>query len=179
MALIQKSEPTGLDKRIQDFQSHLYSELGFTDWNCFPRVYVNESEKGLVPEYYEGDKEYNEVLFDDNHDISSFFFRSSDETPGGDYYKECDVALVFQCDLPALFTSISHRADSEFDNLVYKALESYDMETHFSWISTQHGIAKVYREFDKSKIKYTDMSQRYVVRFNVRARFEVVDSQCN
>lgn len=179
MALIQKISPVGLDTRIDDFQVHLFNALGFPNWECFPRVYMNETEKGLVPEYYEGDKEYTDTLFDDRVDLRSFFFQYSSVTPTENYFKECDVALICQMNLPNLFPSVSHRADAEFDNLVYSAIHSFDMETHFRWLSTEHGIDRIYREFDKTKITYTDMSHRYNVRYNFRARFEVVDSQCN
>ena len=39
MSLIQKTNPVGLDVKIDSFQSYLYSTLGFADWQCYPAIY--------------------------------------------------------------------------------------------------------------------------------------------
>lgn len=170
MANIRKANPVGLDKRIDDFQVYLFDTLGYSNWECFPRVYMNESEKGLIPEYYEGTKEYEDVLYNDRVDLSSFFFRSSREEREDTGFS-CDVALVFQADLPKLFSSISHRADEEFDDSIRKASENYDLRDEFELVSMEHLINNVYREFNKDKIRQSDMSNRYVVRANYRVHF--------
>ena len=76
MSLIQKTNPVGLDKIIDGFQAYMYNRLTFTNWEMLPRVYANEDVGGgLIPEYYDSEKEYYEVFYDDDFSLTSFFFR--------------------------------------------------------------------------------------------------------
>ena len=174
MALIQKTSPVGLDRAIDDFEVYVYGALGFDDWNCYPRVYAvpNRDQNGLVPAHFDSGIDYTEVLSDDRVNISSFFFRSSEVKRVESGY-ECDVAWIIQCDLPALFPSISHRADEELASLIHQASSDYANEERFKHQSTEYGINAVYREFDKKQIKLDDMSDRHVVRFNYRVFYRL------
>ena len=123
MSLIQKTNPVGLDKIIDGFQAYMYNKLAFTDWEMLPRVYANEDVGGgLIPEYYDSEKEYYEVFYDDDFSLTSFFFRYTPIEVVNGYY-ECNVALIFQADLIELFPSIVHRADEEFNSRIIKAWE--------------------------------------------------------
>jgi hypothetical protein len=179
MALFQRTSPVGLDKSIIDFQNHLTDTLAFANWNNFDRVYLNEKNPtGLVPEYYDGNGDYQEVLYNDGVDISSFFFRSSEVKPVGDGY-EVNVAWIVQCDLNALFPLISHRADEELAALILEASGDYPIDDRFSYQSTEYQINNVYREFDKKQLKHDDVSERHVVRFNYKVFYTLVGSLCN
>lgn len=178
MALFQRSNPVGLDSAIIEFQNHLTTSLAFENWNNFDRAYLNEKNaKGLIPEYYDGAGEYHDVLYDDEFDICSFFFRSSDVKRVDKGY-QCDVAWIFQCDLPALFPLIQHRADEELASLVCQTSNDYAMESRFEHQSTEYGINNVYREFDKTQVKLDDLSDRHVVRFNYKVYYTLVGSLC-
>lgn len=179
MALIQKTNPVGLDREIDDFQVYAYAKLGFSDWACYPRVYAvpNRDQKGLIPAHFDSGIDYTEVFSDDRVNVSSFFFRSSDVKRVDKGY-QCDVAWIFQCDLPALFPLIQHRADEELASLVCQASNDYAMESRFEYQSTEYGINNVYREFDKTQVKLDDLSDRHVVRFNYKVYYTLVGSLC-
>jgi hypothetical protein len=167
MALIQKTNPVGLDREIDDFQVYAYAKLGFSDWVSYPRVYsvLNRNERGLIPAHFDSGIDYTETFSDDRVNISSFFLRSSDVKRVDNGYK-CDVSWIMQCDLPSLFPLIPHRADEELAALVCQASNDYAKDTVFQHQSTEYGINNVYREFDKTQVKLDDMSNRHVVRFN-------------
>ncbi len=174
--IIQKTNPVGLDEQINGFQSYLWDKLGFSDWQMFPRVYMNQDVSlGLIPEYYDSDKDYYEVFYDDRFSVTSFFFRYSQIEVVNGYY-ECNVGLIFQADLIELFPSIMHRADEEFNDMIIKAWETRPLIYDFNLLSVQFGIDQVYSEFKKDQIKYDDMSNQHVSRYNFRVRYEIA---CN
>ena len=167
----QRTNPKGLDVAIIRFQNHLETKLAFSNWDNFDRAYLNEKNPtGLVPEYYDADGEYQEVLYNDTVDISSFFFRSSKVEKVETGY-ECDVALIVQCDLPSLFPSITHRADEELARMFELASDNYHLDDDFELVDVEYLINNVYREFDKKQVQFDDISNRHVVRFNYRVRY--------
>ena len=173
MAIYQRTNPVGLDARITEFQSYLYAKLGFANWECFDRVYMNEQvDKGLRPEAYEVNREYKDVLYDDTVDISTFFFRSSKVDRVNNGY-ECDVSLIVQCELPKLFPSIAHRADEELASKFELASENYNLRDYFKLEDAEYLIKNVYREFDKEQLQLDDISSRHVVRFNYRVHYKL------
>ena len=72
MALIQKTNPVGVDRMIDRLQTLLYDSLGWVEYDCFPRVYANEYfDSGLIPEHFEFPRDvdisdYTEVFLNDN-----------------------------------------------------------------------------------------------------------------
>ena len=172
MALIQKINPVGVDEVIDMYQTYLWGKMSFNNWQMLPRVYTNETTDGLIAEYYEGDVDYSGVFYDDTFNISSFFFRSSNIEPVDGYF-ECNISLIFQCDLDSLYPSINHRADEEFNNSILRYSYNFKARREFEFINAQFGIDDVYREFKRDQIKYSDMQERYVCRYNFRARYEI------
>lgn len=173
MALFQRSNSVGLDSAIIEFQNHMTTSLAFINWNNFDRVYLNEKNPtGLIPEYYDGNGDYQNVMYNDEFDVSSFFFQSSEDVETENGY-ECDVALIVQCDLPKLFPSILHRGDQELARLFKLASSNYHLRDDFKLADTEYQINNVYREFDKKLIKFDDISDRHVVRFNYKVLYRL------
>ena len=172
MALIQKINPLGLDSEIDDFQTFIYPAVGFVDWECYPRIYQNPNSRKMLPEYYKGNGEYIEVLYDDKYKVTSFFLANEKRKllEGGDIV-EMIVSLIVQADIEKLFPAITHRADEELNNLFLNQSSQYVGNRNFKLIDIENGVENVYREFDTSRLKLEDMSNQYIVRFNYRVRF--------
>lgn len=171
MALNQKILPVGIDRAIDEFQSFIYSGVGFANWECYPRIYMNPTAKGRFPEYYVSNGEYKEVLYDDKFKVTSFFLVSESRPINDDGIVEVEVALIVQADLKKLFPLIPHRADEELNILFHNQSNDYVNNRDFRLISVENGIKKVYAEFDQSLSKFDDMSNQYLARFNYRVRY--------
>lgn len=179
MSIVRKTDPVGLDLKIDQFQSYLFETLGFTDeqYESFPRAYLNlkeiDDKKVLIPEHFESNiDDYNDVLFNDSHDVSSFFFRVPGSLPSIGGYGTARVAMIFQAQLDKLFPNAPHRFDEELNGLIEKA--SFDFNGHdtFKWETTIVGLEEAYREFNLDHIKYDDMHPFYVVRLEYLVRYD-------
>lgn len=171
MALIQKTNPVGVDVPIDGFQSYLYGALGLSDFEMYPRVYHTPHGSQSIPEHYEGDNEYDRVMYDDTHDMSSFFITTTDREIDSKGLATTEIALIIQADLPVLYPSILHRADEELTNAIHQNSNTYTLKAWFKLERVIHTIDKVYREFDKSQIRQTDISNRFVARFEYKVRY--------
>ena len=171
MALILKTNPRGIDFAIDKFQSHLDDELTFANWDSYHRVYLNPSDSGLVPERYKENGEYGEVFYDDTFDMTTWFFVSDERPAAIDGIIETTVSLIVQADLNKLFPAINHRADEELNNAFVLAGQSFIGIEDFKLESIFTTLDKVYQEFDRKAVTFTDMSNRYVTRFNYKARY--------
>lgn len=177
MALIQKTSPVGLDNRIGQFQAYLFDKLGFTDHQSYPRMYLNlveiDGKKGLLPEHFESNiDDYDDVLFDDNYNVSSFFFRVPGNLPSVGGYGTARVAMIFQAQLDKLFPDAPHRFDEELNGMIEAASFSYNGHDIFQWDTTIVGLEEVYREFTLDHVKFDDMHPFYVVRLEYLVRYD-------
>jgi hypothetical protein len=172
MALIQKLNPQGIDIPIDEFQGYLFGSLGFADYESYPRVYLNPNERGRLAEYYDGNKEYKEVLYSDKHEITSYFLvdETRDLIEDGEIV-ETTVSLIVQANVLNLFPLVAHRADEELNNLIHSYSVAYYNNRVFRLTSIENGVENVYREIDTSRLKTEDMSEQYIVRFNYRVRY--------
>lgn len=173
MALIQKTNPRGIDIKIDSFQAHLDSALSFTEWDSYHRVYTNPNEGSnlLVPERYDAAGEYQEVFYNDNFDITTWFFVANERPVAPDGYITATVSLIVQANLDKLYPAIAHRADEELNNSFEIASRSFPGRTEFVLESIWTTIDRVYTEFDKAQILLDDMSKQYVVRFNYKVSY--------
>lgn len=166
-----KVSPVGIDVAINDFQTHLFNAVGIPEWEMYPRVYHNPRKDSMIPEFYNGDNEYVEVMYNDDYIMSSFFITDTDRDLIIDGHGESNVSLIVQADLRELYPSITHRADEELTNLIHVKSNSFIPSSWFTLESASFTIDKVYREFDKTRITFDDMSNRYVARFEYKVRY--------
>ena len=168
--LIQKSNPVGIDYVISQLQKKVYDFLtvkkGFTKYDSYERAYVNPKGTSEIPEVYVGKNEYKEVLFNDKFNITSFFVvddkRNYDKENARGFIQ--NVSLIFQCNLKALYPSITHRADEEFNKDAFNALKYAYSGIDINEMIT--GIDNVYSDFDKTRLEYVDMSSFHIVKLN-------------
>lgn len=188
--LITKTNPTGIDLKIQQFQTDLHDrlmELWGLDKNdagenklfeCYGRSYRNRKDTGYVAEIFNG-TEYKDVYWNDSLNAISFF-GISDKT---DIIanNQTDVHLVVFVDLKKLAlkdssnTLITHRADNEVRNQVQNIIgrSMYG----FSLNSIETGIANVLKEYPGSyrdtRLKNVDMHPVHCFRLNFSIEFDI------
>ena len=176
MALIQKTDPKGLDVKIGSFQSYLFTTLGFADWECYPRIYsipssANSERRGLLPAHFTTEVDYEEVYMDDDFNLSTFFYANTDVT-FNQWIGKTQVSLICQVRLDELFPSIDHRADEEFNTLVTNASNNYSGFGTFTLTNIKKTIDEVYKEFKTDQIELTNMQPYYVVRFDYEVYYD-------
>lgn len=165
MSVIRKTTPVGRDILIDHLQLWLYNQLSLTNYDSYHRVYKNDTEKGIIPEKYNNNGDYHEVLFNDDYNATSFFI-TEDEVDNNNGAFSSDVSIIFQVNLSKVYPSITHRADEEFINDVSLLLKRERFG--FEFVNIQTGIDNVYREFNKTDIKWDNIGEFFVVRFNLK-----------
>ena len=175
MSLIQKTNPVGLDIKIDNFQSYLYNTLGFSDWQCYPAIYsvptsANSDFKGLIPAHFETGTDYTEVYTDDKYDLSTFFYSEENET-FENWIGRTTVSLICHVRLDELYPSIDHRTNTEFNTAVINASNGYSGYETFSLIGIKKTVKEVYKEFVTGQIELTNMQPYYVVRFDYEVNY--------
>jgi hypothetical protein len=127
MALIQKTNPVGVDRMIDRLQTLLYDSLGWTEYDCFPRVYANEYfDSGLIPEHFEFPRDvdisdYTEVFLNDNLYAQSIILIDDMMSVNNKQFKT-KANIIFHVNLNDLYPSVEHRADEECHVQVIKAI---------------------------------------------------------
>lgn len=170
--LVLKSEAIGVDFIIDKMQKVLHSKLNtfFTDWNSYHRSYKNpknvDGRNVIIPEVYTEAGEYKECYFDDIVAMSSFFIVSDSRVVSNSGLYLCDISIIFQTKLNEVFPDILHRADEELIIKITDAINKTIFRKYLNAIKT--GINEVYSEFDKTQIKYDDMSYYHVCRFDFK-----------
>lgn len=165
MALIQKTNPVGLDNEVQRFQTWIYNELialGWTNYESYPLVYKTESENGIRPELNIDWKDYSEVLYSDKFNATSFFIQ--DDTTDYNKTNTVNISIIFQADVKELYSNVPHYADNEMQEEITDIIRRNDYG--FTLNTIQRGIGNVYSEFDKEGIKYSDIAPRHTLRYN-------------
>ena len=173
MPLIQKIEPVGIDRVIDLIQVDLFNGLA---WDSLPnvtyeanhRAYKNETSDGIIPEIYDGKKEYREIYFDDNVSASSFFL--VDDSRTGDKKYSIIVSIIFQLKLDKIFPLITHRADEEAHRDVLDVLERNPTQAKITALIT--GIANVYPGLKIDQVRFDNMQPFHVFRVDMEVNYE-------
>lgn len=171
--LVRKTYPIGIDKIVDAIQVKLDESTFFsgTDWDNFPRAYKNPKHvrtNGYMPEVYDGNGEYKEVLMNDKMTLTSFFV-AGDQRPYSNTNMTSDLSLIVQCsDLDEIFPSIEHRADEE---LIHKFLNILNVVPGIKITNIETSISEVYKEFDIRDLIFDDMGSFFVFRVNMSTSF--------
>ncbi len=176
MAKVQRTGSVGLDNAISAHQDHLFTSLsiaGFvnaTNWQSYDRAYGNPHSGGLIPEVFTGGQEYEQVLYNDNFLMTSFYFMSDRETME-EGKVVVDVDLIVQANIQDIYPLIDHRADEELRQLFVFLSESFALSDEFELKEIFTSIDEVYREFVKRQIEIDDMSGQHVFRLQYEVRY--------
>ena len=178
MALIQKTDPKGLDIKIDGFQSYLFRVLGFADWQSYPRIHPVPSDpdsqyKGLIPAHFlsGSNVDYDEVYLNDEFNLSTFFYTDSDSTFES-WKGKTIVSLIVQARLSDLYPSVDHIADEELNAAIIEASNNYFGFETFTLIGQKNKVQEVYEEFITDQIRLTNMQPYYVVRFDYEVNYD-------
>lgn len=171
-----KTSPVGIDIPIRKLQTRIYNVL--CDWgdiDGYGRVYRNPKKDRVIPEFYKGDGDYQEVLINDCRD-SIFFFDMHPETDVSNRdYATTRLDIIFYVNLKNLI-GLTDRQDEEVRNRVIQILKSkpynYRMEKMYTTID------KVYSEFKgvAEILKNKDMS--YYHHFRISGLISYRASNC-
>ena len=158
MALVQKTNPVGIDRQINRLQELLYNSLGWIEYDCFPRVYANEYfDTGKIPEHFEFPRDvdvsdYTEVFLNDKIFAQSIIV--VDDRRDYNHQFKSKVDLIFHVNLNDLYPAIEHRADEECHVQVIKALDKIPFVTVDRLVT---GIRNVYSDMRVGQILDSDM----------------------
>lgn len=174
MGLIQRDNNYGVDVPIDRFQFDLYQSLSteFGNWDSYPRVYKNERKKDntdyITAEHaIDNQFDYLSVLYNDNKDMVSFFFKDNESSI--DYViGKTTVSFIVQCDLNKIYPTETNRAD---ERLKRDILTEISRQPYFNVIRTIDGVESVYREFRKDELMYSNISPRHIVRFDIEVDY--------
>lgn len=176
MAKVQRTNPVALDAAIAKHQDALWSTIKIggspiVNWESYDRVYKNyKKSTGLIPEHFTGGKDYKEVFYNDNFDLTSFYIADdSSDLSSGDGVTT--VSLIVQANLSNLYPAIAHRADEELRNLFTYASNIYWNYDSFALQEIETSIDRVYREFYQNNIRLDDMSEKHCFRMNFTVKY--------
>ena len=171
----QISTPVGLDKVIQSLQDDLAglaTTWGISNYNCYPRCYVNNSQDGNVVEYFDG-TEYKQLTFNDRVDVESFFFETgtSQSVDGNPRIQVAPVALVFALNLENVYPLLSHRADMEVRRDILHTVQG-NVDARYIQVDgvaiTPQEVFAGLRDFLED---YNDMQPRHILRFDLQITY--------
>ena len=176
MALVQKTSPKGIDIIINSLQAYLFNGLtatgiGWTKYQSYPRANKNETDNGLIVEFYTDNNEPKDVYTDDDFNASSFFLVGDTIESTSDTMYSVDIKIIFQVDLSKLYPLIPHTADEEMHRDVIILLEKNPF-TDGTPTKITTGIRKIYS--DEGLIKtdgFEDMSNLHVVKFDLKINY--------
>jgi hypothetical protein len=177
--LVRKQNAIGLDYEIDLIQKSIYNYLttkkGYTNYESYPRAYINEHKGNSIPEYSTDKKDYIELLFNDKFSITSYFvIQDNREYINGQHF-EVEGSIIFQANIKELYTSVSHRADEEMNkdcfNAVKKTLRGLDITNMVT------GKDNVYSDFSfdentRQRLNTIDLSQNHVLKINFTLKYK-------
>jgi hypothetical protein len=177
MSLIQISDCLGVDCAIKMVQTRLYSVLNPLwggDWDSYPRIYKNkiqgaDGQDYFIPEFLDGDFEYKtDTLFNDKVDVVSFFL-VGDRRDMFEFIPTVDVSIIFSCLINNIYPR-PQKADEEMLKDILSAIKT--IPSIWDLVSIETGVDQVYKEFRKEDLKYSDLSNRHLLRFNFRVTYD-------
>ncbi|CAL2077684.1 conserved protein of unknown function [Tenacibaculum sp. 190524A02b] len=118
-----KENPVGIDLLIQKLQKKLNHKISYDGMHSFGRVYLNEIEGKLVPEYYKGNGEYKEVLLNDRINGNIFFIEDG-TTKKKSSQLITPISLIILLDLEKLSNINDKRIDEEVKTEIYSIIET-------------------------------------------------------
>lgn len=175
MSVHYKTLPVDVDVVIDKMQRHFSAALSGLTQNSewYPRIYpvpVDGKSNQKLPAYFEQNKDYLDVFYNDRIDLMVFFVVGERADFDGTQYTR-DVSMVVQANLKALYPGTAHLADEELHNAIHFAWSQYPIKKNWALSGFETGIENVFREFDTTKITLTDMQLRHVVRFNFTVQY--------
>lgn len=179
MSKVSITNPVGVDLAVADIQNKMFEYLtvtaGWTNYESYPRAYVNPKKGGAIPEVFTGNREYKECLFDDKFNVTSFFIVENSKPYDGDNGNfEASISIIFQCKLNELYPSITHRADEEMHLDLIEAIKrtAYIKQLGGVITSTEDVYSALSIPSDyAARVALDDMSDFHVVKIDLTIKY--------
>lgn len=177
--LVRKKCPEGIDLVVDRAQSELFVQLikfGWRNYKSYHRAYKNKIGKSVVPEVYDQNGDYIEVLFDDTFSATSFFIVDDKRYYDSDVFTITqDVSMIFQANVKKLFPAIKHRADEEMIDQVRRSIKRANWDVRFTGVTT--GFDKVYEalKMPTDKAPLDDMGDFAIAKFDFKMIYTNTD----
>jgi len=188
MSIVSKTNPKGVDNVIDAIQQYLYPSLlglGWTDYEMYPRANKNADGQSIIPEISTDPKDYQEVLFSDKYNATSFFLVSDEvQINNEERLIVQDVSIIFQLNLKELYPTVTtHRADEEAHAHLTQLFTSND-ELFVDTTGYVTTVQRVYSDlsiqnFSRGNLNLDDMSRFHVVRYDFTVTYGLDDCQLN
>lgn len=167
-------DPKGIDLPIQEMQQlfidNLWQNVDVSKKQFNHRVYSNVRRDNVIPEIYIGGNEYQEVKFNDNLHVLSWF----DVSDTTDSYRlgqvNQSVGVFFAINLDKLYTELTHRAIEESHIEVQKVLLKRASEFEITGITTGK---QAYGDFSTENLKAFNMQPWHVFRFDCNVKYSL------
>jgi len=114
--LVQKVNPVGIDRIIDQMQVRMFNKINVSEWANYPRSYKNFKRKNRnskLPEIHIGNGEYEDVLFNDRFNLTTFFVESDTVEALNSGMNRQDLALIIQANLSNIYPLDERRNDEE------------------------------------------------------------------
>jgi hypothetical protein len=169
MSKYLKSGAVGLDKEINHLQDWIYDRLvtdfSWTDYECYGRAYLNKNPRTEGKNIFEvstNGKDYKEVLMDDKHAVSSFFYKKDLVQ---NELAEATVLLFFNINLKKLLGQKATRMD---EDAIIEILNCIHINPPgFKTGKVKIGTKDVYSEFNIDTQSRDDLSDYMVCSFEL------------
>lgn len=175
------TEPIGIDVEIQGVQKNLYANLvglWSGDISAYGRIYKNQSDKGLIPEWYNSSKkDYEEVYYDDKKSCVFCFLVGDNDTTEDELLFITNVKIVFMLDLSKVYPSETERQDAKVQRDVVNFLRDYNFQ-RYKITDIERGIDTIFNDYETSGIKFNDIQPFHSFSVNLTLSYELTE-KCN
>ena len=167
--IITKSNPVGIDNRIQRLNGMLYTQLQ-TIWSltesqimAYARVYKIDNKGKVILRRFVSDVVYKDVLLDDSYALTYFFLEEDGSRSIESHTIKSNVDVCFFVNLTTVKPAITHRADEEVKMDVYDLL--YRGSEGLNGISTAIDLPGFESKFD--------IQPFHSFKFNIKLNYRV------
>ena len=171
-----KLHTTGIDTPIKGLQIYLYDNIvanwSLINFDGYGRVYKNRKRGAVIPDYYEGEREYKEVLLSDKKDGIMFFSPSDTVNVYSNLVvQDCDIIFTFNL---SKLGSNQYRQDEELRQRILFLLNNYVKQNKVKKIET--GLNNVYRDYNGVQNYFKDMQEFHHFKVTLELRF--INNNC-
>lgn len=154
--------PVGVDKVIDRIQTFLYDKLDWNPIEVYGRVYKNELDGSIIPQYYKENGEYKPDVFitDVDNNKGNIFFVLNDKHRSIDHFNFLvETKIVFMLNLERIYEDPKQRQDSKAQQHAWNLVKK---KNQFTIKSLETGLKTVLKGFELKDIKRADIEPLHV-----------------
>jgi len=174
------AEAFGIDAAIKRIQLQLYDsivERWTNNINGYGRVYKNPRNFRKIPEAYVGNREYEDVYFDDKADANFFFLASDNASSTDEMVFTNNVKVVFCLNLEECIEG-NDRMDALAHKDAVEILRNISTSGMYEITGYETGLENVFSGYSITGIKHDDMQPYHCFAVNIDLNYYLND-KCN